>query len=70
MAMEREKSLGSEAAKAITDTIIQPETLGKIEMLHQFVDLMERMRALKESGVLDAMVESLSKIYAPPTTKN
>lgn len=55
MAIEKEMRDGTASCKAMSDFLASPETRQSLAVLREFVDLAERLKALKESGHLDSL---------------
>lgn len=62
MAMEKEKNLAMAATRDTIEFLGGKEVSEKLIVLRELVDVSERLKALKDSGHLDSMVECLIKI--------
>lgn len=62
MALQTECAEGKKLAKDLNDFLLSEETEGKLKLLKEFVDVAERMKALKDSGFMDSIVDVLLKI--------
>lgn len=64
MAMERENKVGLAACKDTLDYLSTPEIVEKLKVLRELIEVSERLKALKESGYLDSVVDTLLKVRA------
>lgn len=62
MAVEREKNTGISACKDLTAFLGSDDIRVKVENLRALVEIAERLKALKDAGFLDALVDTLVKL--------
>lgn len=62
MAMERESSQGITACKDMVEFLGSEDVRGRLATLRELVEVAERLKALKESGFLDAVVDTMLKV--------
>lgn len=61
MAMEKEAKDGTRACRDMLDFLGTQDTKEKLKTLRELVEIAERMKALKESGFFDSMIEAMLK---------